>query len=117
MNLRRAAPVIAFGFLAFLGCDAASSPASAPAPALPAWVSVAPDGVAVAAFRFHEKTPCAACVRAVNKAGAALGEAFLGHDLAPGEPAFRVRFDPRRLDAARLAAALAAAEPAIRPQS
>jgi len=74
------------------------------------------DGVAEASFHFVDKTPCAACVRAVNKAMLPFGAGFKSHDLAPGEPAFKVRFDPRVLDARKLAAALAAAEPAIHPQ-
>lgn len=99
------------------GPTAPVAPATVEAPAgvAPKVVLLA-DGVAEASFHFVDKTPCAACVRAVNKAMLPLGAAFKSHDLAPGEPAFKVRFDPRLVDVQKLAAALEAAEPAIRPQ-
>ncbi len=119
MNNSPKAAAICAVLLLSLGCGKSGTdvvvgptPSSTVAPK----VSMLADGTAEASFQFVDKTPCAACVRAVNTAMTPLGPAFKSHDLAPGETKFKVRFDPRLVDAAKLATALAAAEPAIQPQ-
>ncbi len=117
-----AALLLSFGCGKSGSADVAGSADSTAPKTVEAPSSVAPkvvllaDGTAEASFHFVDKTPCAACVRAVNTAMTPFKPAFKSHDLAPGESAFKVRFDPRLVDAAKLAAALAAAESAIRPQ-